>query len=172
MKKIIYSLLIIFMILLGNITVNAACYKVSDAHSYGLIEYTKNNGKYQDTSKYKVEQVNREFCDTDKVSCGNLGKFNKKIPELTSWIITIMQVAVPVILIIMGAIDFVKSLASQKDDEIKKNQQVFVKRVITAIIIFFVVVVVKLLVSLVSSGQTEKESIVKCIDCFISNKCE
>lgn len=107
----------------------------------------------------------------EKVSCGNLGRIPKKVPEISSWLITLLQVAVPVILIIMGVIDFVKSLSSQKDDEIKKNQQMFVKRVITAVIIFFVVVVVKLLVSLVSSGQTEKESIVKCIDCFISNKC-
>jgi len=173
MKKI-YSLLIILIgVFMVNISdIKATCYKVVDVHSYSLVEYTKNNSKYQDTSKYKVEQVDKEFCETDKVSCGNLGKFNKKLPEISSWLITLLQVAVPVILIIMGVIDFVKSLSSQKDDEIKKGQQMFIKRVITAIIIFFVVVVVKLLVSLVSSGQTEKESIVKCIDCFISNKCE
>lgn len=124
---------------------------------------------------YQYENVDDIYCRhgaENIISCGNLGKFNKKLPEISSWLITLLQVAVPVILIIMGVIDFVKSLSSQKDDEIKKNQQTFVKRVITAVIIFFVVVVVKLLVSLVSSGQTEKESIVKCIDCFISNKCE
>ena len=229
MKKI-YSLLIIFMILLGNITVNAACYElcqngtceyskesfankrtcVEQIRSSGEITYYLESGLVNispgssshgmqmnvvDFSKclsengYTHKIVDDSNCSTsnssngngttvntkvgyEKVSCGNLGRIPKKVPEISSWLITLLQVAVPVILIIMGVIDFVKSLSSQKDDEIKKNQQMFVKRVITAVIIFFVVVVVKLLVSLVSSGQTEKESIVKCIDCFISNKCE
>lgn len=106
----------------------------------------------------------------DKVSCGNIGSINKKIPELTSWIITIAQVVVPVILVIFGVIDFVKAIVSQKEDEIKKGQQVFIKRLITGILIFFVVVIVKFVVSLLSSDK-ESESILSCVDCFISNKC-
>ena len=106
----------------------------------------------------------------DKVSCGNIGSFHKKIPEISSWIINIIFVAVPVILTIVGMIDFVKGIASQKEDEIKKGQQVFIKRIITAVIIFFIVALVKLIVSLISNS-TEKSGIINCIDCFISNKC-
>ena len=106
----------------------------------------------------------------DKVSCGNIGSFHKKIPEISSWIINIIFVAVPVILTIVGMIDFVKGIASQKEDEIKKGQQVFIKRIITAVIIFFIVALVKLIVSLISNS-TEKSGIISCIDCFISNKC-
>ena len=75
----------------------------------------------------------------DKVKCGNIGTFHRKIPEITSWIITVAQVLVPVILVIFGVIDFVKALSSQKDDEIKKGQQTFIKRLIAAVIVFFVV---------------------------------
>ena len=164
---------------IGN--VSASCFKVSDVHSLKLIEYTSDNGKYQYNTKYKVESVSDSYCKTSsggntnnsnsKVSCGKIGKFNRKIPEITSWIINIAQVLVPVILVIMGSIDFVKALSSQKEDEIKKGQQFFIKRLIVAIIIFFVVVIVKLIVSLASNGKTESKNIIKCIDCFISNDC-
>ena len=104
----------------------------------------------------------------DKVSCGSIGSFNKKIPELTSWIFLIIQVIVPVILVILGVIDFVKALTSQKDDEIKKGQKIFIKRLITGILIFFVVAIVKLVVSMLDNNSN---NILNCVDCFISNKC-
>ena len=107
----------------------------------------------------------------DKVSCGSIGSFHRKIPELTSWFITIIQIAVPVVLVIIGSIDFVKALSSQKDEEIKKGQQMFIKRIFVAVLIFFAVVIVKALVSLVSGDDSESKGIIGCIDCFISNNC-
>ena len=108
---------------------------------------------------------------TKTVSCGKIGKFNPRNPELTSWIVTSVQVLVPVVLVIFGIIDFVKAISSQKEDEIKKGQQLFIKRAITAVIIFFMVVIVKLLVSAVSSGKPESGNVFDCIECFINNKC-
>ena len=126
---------------------------------YGTEISNKNNSN---SSKQKISKNN--------VSCGNIGSINKKIPELTSWIITIAQIVVPVILVIFGVIDFVKAIVSQKEDEIKKGQQIFIKRLITGILIFFVVVIVKFVVSLLA-GENESGNIINCIDCFISNKC-
>lgn len=102
-----------------------------------------------------------------KVSCGNVTNIPRKIPELTSYIVTIVQVAVPIILIIMGSIDLLKGVAASKEDEIKKGQKILIKRLIVAAIIFFVVVIVKLLVSIVADS-TNTANIVECIDCFIS----
>lgn len=105
----------------------------------------------------------------DKVSCGNIDKIPAKIPEITSYIMTIVQVAIPIILIILGSIDLIKGITAQKDEEVKKGQQIFIKRLITAVIIFFVVVIVKFLISVVA--QNDKANISSCIDCFISNNC-
>lgn len=107
-----------------------------------------------------------------KVSCGKIGSFNPLIPEITSWIVTVVQIAVPVILVIFGTIDFVKAISNQKEDEIKKGQQIFIKRIITAVIIFFMVVIVKLVLSAVSSGKPESGNIIDCIECFINNECK
>ncbi len=123
----------------------------------------------------KLSEVNDEKCKNTNsgkyVYCGNIGKIPKKIPELTSWFITLIEIIVPVILVIMGTIDFVKAITSQKEDEIKKGQQTFIKRLIVAVIIFFVVAIVKLLVGLVSSGPSESKNIIDCIECFLNFKC-
>lgn len=106
-----------------------------------------------------------------KVSCGNVTNIPKKIPELTSDIITIIQIAVPIILIIMGSIDLLKGVVASKEDEIKKGQKMLIKRLITAALIFFIVVIVKFLVSVVADA-TNANNMVECIDCFISKNCK
>ncbi len=116
-----------------------------------------------------IPMLNVEAAMT-KVTCGNLGGVASKIPELTSYIVTIVQIAVPIVLVIMGTIDFIKGVTSQKDEEIKKNQQMFVKRLVVAAIVFFAVAIVKLLVSLVDEQNTG--NIVECMDCFLSNECK
>ena len=106
---------------------------------------------------------------TPKVSCGNVTDIPRKIPELTSMAITIVQVAVPVVLVIMGSMDLFKGITAQKEDEIKKGQQMFVKRLVVGALIFFVVVIAKLLISVVA--DTSSANIIECIDCFLSNGC-
>ncbi len=106
-----------------------------------------------------------------KVSCGRVTNIPYKIPHLTAELVTILEIAVPIILIIIGSIDLVKGIMAQKEDEIKKGQQIFVKRLIAAAIIFFVVAIVKLVVSVVSDSM-DNADMVECIDCFISGVCK
>ena len=105
-----------------------------------------------------------------KVSCGNVTAIPAKIPELTSFVVTLLQVAIPVILVIMGSIDLFKGITAAKDDEIKKGQHMLIKRLIVAALIFFVVAIVKFVIGLVSNGENT-QNMVECIDCFINNDC-
>ena len=104
-----------------------------------------------------------------KVSCGNITDIPKKIPELTSYAMTVIQVAVPIIFVIVGSLDLFKGITAQKEDEIKKGQQAFIKRLIIAVLIFFIIVIVKFIVSIVANGSDT--NFVECIDCFLSKKC-
>ena len=104
-----------------------------------------------------------------KTSCGNIKGIPEKIPQLTSYIITIMQVAATVILVIIGTIDLFKGITSSKEEEMKKGQQSFIKRLITAALVFFVVLIAKLLVGAIADKNSG--NIISCIDCFISNRC-
>lgn len=83
-----------------------------------------------------------------------------KIANMIALAVNAIQVVVPILLIIWGMLDLGKAVIAQKEDEIKKGQQTFIKRLIAAAIVFFVVTIVKLLLSLVSDDT----SISGCID--------
>ena len=68
-------------------------------------------------------------------------------------IIVIIKIAVPIILVILGMLDFAKGVTSGKEDEIKKGQGIFIKRLIAGACVFFVVTIVQLVMSFVSSDD-------------------
>ena len=173
MKRKIFILIIIALMFFPAISVNAGsvCYKkcVYPKRPTDECSYTTNCTAGGSIS---CEEVEDDKCGlgTPKVSCGNVTGIPKKIPELVSFMITVIYVAIPIVLVIMGSIDLFKGITAGKDDEIKKSQQIFIKRLILAGIIFFVVVIVKFLISVIAS--TNKTNIIECIDCFISGDCE
>ncbi|MBQ9072519.1 MAG: hypothetical protein IJY25_05130 [Bacilli bacterium] len=107
-------------------------------------------------------------------SCGNnlLTDIPTLVPQIISIIYTVIQIAVPVVLVIMGSLDLMKGITAGKDDEIKKGQQMFIKRLIAAALIFFVFIIVKLVVSLANDeSRTKTNKIMNCANCFIRNEC-
>lgn len=99
--------------------------------------------------------------------CGNFNfSFSGTFPYLVSTIITIIKIVVPIILIIFGMLDLAKAVTASKEDEIKKGQQTFIKRLIAAVIVFFVVQVVQIVVSFASDDD---ETIMDCFNCFVNN---
>lgn len=62
-----------------------------------------------------------------------------------------IQFIVPVLLILWGTIDLVKSVVAGKEDDIKKYQKVLVKRVISAVIVFLIPLLVEVLLGLIGS---------------------
>lgn len=73
--------------------------------------------------------------------------------NLVATIIKLIKIAVPVLLIIWGMIDFAKSVVAKKEDDIKKYQKNFVSRLISALVVFLIVFVVQLAVNIVSSVE-------------------
>lgn len=91
------------------------------------------------------------------------------IIKTISSILTVIQIAVPILLIIFGSIDLMKAVMAGKEDEIKKSQGTFVKRAIAAVIVFFIPTIVGLLLNLlpvgeieIGNGQVEKITWQKC----------
>ena len=72
-------------------------------------------------------------------------------------IFPIIQIGVPIILIIMGAIDLGKAVLSSDDKEIKGATGKLIKRCIAAVAVFFVVTIVTLLMNLFTSADTGVE---------------
>lgn len=99
------------------------------------------------------------------VQCGNID-IPQAITGVISTIINLIKIAVPILLIIFGMLDLGKAVMAQKEDEIKKGQQMFVKRLIAAAIVFFVVVIVQFATSLIASATAE-ESVWTCVKAII-----
>jgi len=105
-------------------------------------------------------------------SCGNgmLTKIPTMVPKVISILYTVIQIAVPIVLVIMGSLDLTKAMTAGKEDEIKKGQQLFIKRLIYAALVFLVFIIVKLLISVVADNTSI--DIMDCAECFIKNECD
>lgn len=108
------------------------------------------------------------------VSCGNqlVEHVPSALPKVISILYNILQVAVPILLVIMGSIDLSKGITAGKEDEMKKGQQLFIKRLIAGVLVFLVFIVVKLVISLVANDEKSDNKatrILQCTECFIKN---
>ena len=99
-------------------------------------------------------------------TCGGLeADIPEKLAELTHTIFQVVKIAVPIILIAFGMLDMGKAIVQQKEDDIKKAQQIFIKRIISAILVFFIAMIVQLIFGLISNDD---DSFIECIDCFVN----
>ena len=96
---------------------------------------------------------------------------DEKIPKTVSTIITLIKIAAPVILVIFGMLDLFKGIMQQKEDEIKKGQQIFIKRLISGALIFFVFSIVQFIVGFVADSSN-RNGIMDCVQCFINYDCK
>lgn len=71
-------------------------------------------------------------------------------------VINIIKIAVPLLLIVWGMLDFAKAIIAKKEDDIKSHQKMFVSRVISAVLVFFIIFVVQLVFS--TLDKVEKQS--------------
>ena len=78
-------------------------------------------------------------------------------------LIPIIQIGIPIILIVLGMLDLGKAVVASKEDEVKKAQQMLIKRAIYAIAIFFVVLIVSVVMNLVAtSGESGSNDWATC----------
>lgn len=90
--------------------------------------------------------------DTDaKITCTDL--FGDKNDEnslayLISSVMDIVRIVVPILVIVLGLFDLSKAVIASKEDEMKKAQTIFIKRVIIGVVVFFVPLLVDLVMEL------------------------
>ena len=71
--------------------------------------------------------------------CGFSGKLYYWIQNIMKWIKYIL----PVIVIIFGILDFIKAMANESDEEMKKSQKRFVIRLVSAALVFLVPLIIQ-----------------------------
>ena len=75
----------------------------------------------------------------------------------------LIRIAVPIILIVFGIVDFFRATFSDNEDNMKKDRERFIKRIIAAIIVFIVPMFVHLVLTIANNvwGYINPETCVK-----------
>jgi len=79
------------------------------------------------------------------------GGIPEAIGKLVHIAYLLILIAVPVMLVLWGALDFAKGVIGQDEDKIKAGQKKFIQRLIAAAIVFLIVSVVNFVIKFVSS---------------------
>lgn len=87
--------------------------------------------------------------------------------QITKTVYMILQIATPLIIILLGMIDLGKAVMAHKEDDIKKSQQTFVKRLLVGASVFLVFVLAKFVIGLVAPAN-DNTDMWNCVDCFVS----
>lgn len=91
----------------------------------------------------------------------------EKLPTFTSGIYNIVKLLVPVILIIMGMIDFTKAVMASDEKKMSDAKSTFIRRLIAAVIVFMIMAVVQFIFKQIDSGY--QNSMANCVNCLLSN---
>lgn len=91
------------------------------------------------------------------------------VPYIIHNIINLIQIVTPIILIVLGMLDFGKAVVANDEKKMKDASSKFIRRAIAAVIIFFVIAIVKFVFGQVLSDD---KGALGCIDCFINNDCD
>ena len=141
-KKCLLLLTTIFLFNI-NITVYAA-----NKDSFNELNYNYDNtnnivniAKSSTPKKYSISGYNNS---NNKITCGQL--IDSSTKKLINDILKYPRYAVPAIIIVLGSLDFFKAVIAGKEDEMKKAQRTFIKRVIIGVAVFLVPLLVNVII--------------------------
>lgn len=125
---------------------------IKNMNAYLATRTTKDNyeKKLIETFKGKPGSTTINGEDAD-VTCGDLfGDKNdpESIRYLVDEILQYVRIIVPILVIVFGIIDFAKAVIASKEDEMKKAQSTFIKRLIIGVAFFFIPIFVDIIMDL------------------------
>lgn len=111
------------------------------------------DGVFTPSQKLEVNPVSGSLnligATTGELTCENLfgGDGGQELLGLIRTAFTLVKIAIPVLLIGLGTMDFAKAIFAGKEDEMKKAQDKFMKRIAIGIGVFLVPTILKLILT-------------------------
>lgn len=90
-----------------------------------------------------------------------------QIPKFVSGGITFLQILIPVILILVGMVQFMKAMASGEDKTQRDAVSSFIRSIVAGVVIFLVVALVKFV--FINFLGSDGADTVSCISCFMDS---
>lgn len=108
---------------------------VKNINAYLAVQTTKEN------YDVKLTKTKKEIVDvTQKMDCDKL--IDDDLKEIIDEILQYPRIIVPILVIVLGIMDFAKAVIASKEDEMKKAQATFIKRLIIGVAFFFIPAIV------------------------------
>lgn len=93
-----------------------------------------------------------------------------ELPDFVGYFVSLIyvgiRIGVPILLIIVGMFDMGKAIVAKKEEDVKKAQQLLIKKLVVGLIVFLIPYFVELVVK----WTTKDEEIVGCIKQLIDYK--
>ena len=80
----------------------------------------------------------------DKTTGDKIEKSPPSLAYIINTVLSYVRIIVPIIIILLGSLDFAKAVTAGKEDEMRKAQVTFIKRIIMGVVVFFVPVLVNI----------------------------
>lgn len=122
-------------------------YRFSEA-GYNIIDPTKLQSDNPDNNN-----LFGNLSILEKFDCATLlsDSSSKKLLDMIKFAINIVKIAIPILLIGLGILDFAKAIFQGKEDEMKKAQEKFMKRIIIGVCLFLVPTILKIILTIGNS---------------------
>lgn len=122
-------------------------YRISEK-GHNIVEQTKLQSDNPDK-----KLLTGDFKITRYFDCASIFNDNssKKLLKMIKFVINLVKIAIPILLIGLGILDFAKAIFSNKEDEMKKAQEKFMKRIIIGVCLFLVPTIIKFVLTIGNS---------------------
>lgn len=153
------------------------------------ISFNNGNGLGEDGDVYYFSQEQQNLYNEKNNSSGGTetGNSGGTTPETTNEsctrlkeplkfignIVLIAKIAIPIVIIIFGMLDFFKAITGSKDEEIKKSFKSLIFRCLSGVVIFLLPTIVSVIFSLIDSWADIKGEFNYCQKCVLNvSKCK
>lgn len=95
--------------------------------------------------------------------------------QLIGYVLYALKVIIPIVIIILGTIDFAKAIIDEKDDNLSKSTGILLRRIVIGIFIFFIPTIVSVLFSLIAAASEAVSAGEACNECLnhpTGSKCD
>lgn len=117
------------------------------------------------------EDDNIIICDGDNCDISLSGLCNEtrvaRTLKFLGILITLVKIFVPLLIIVLGSVDFAKAMIEGKGDDIPKKVPVLIKRFITGVIIFLVPSVIDFLFGVIDTYSDTMKQYENCWTCLL-----
>lgn len=109
---------------------------------------------------------NQTVNGTEIVRCGGLDGFGipAGLPNFTRGLYNTIKIMVPIVIIVLGILDFAKASMASKEQDMKEYQNKFIRRLIAGVAVFFILTIVNFAFS--QTKLDDSNGFLRCLSCL------